>query len=197
MSARLISASERGNAMRAARAAGWRRRDLWWEVLQERANADWAAGRRRRAAWAFRLAHWLALAGLPARDARRATGLANLGLLARARGDERTAAARYRRALRLWSAVPAALPELEIRPRARSSLFHLRMELRHGETYRANLRARLGRFVAEAAASLEALARGEAPPVRLHERWRGEKPAVYDDTRKLLAACLLIASEPG
>jgi hypothetical protein len=28
---------------------------------------------------------------------------------------------------------------------------------------------------------------------RLYERWRGEKPAVFDDTRTLLAAALLVA----
>jgi hypothetical protein len=183
--------------MRAARAAGWRPSDLWWERLQERANSDWAAGRRRRAAWSFRLAHGLAMARFPAGDPRRATSLANIGFLARRRGDDAAAVRRYRQAVRLWSAVPGTLPTLEIRPRARSSLFHLRMELRHGDTYRANLRARLAGFVAEAGAALEALARGDPPPARLHARWLGEKPAVFDDTRKLLAACLLIASEPG
>ena len=33
---------------------------------------------------------------------------------------------------------------------------------------------------------------GQAPRHRLYERWRGEKPSVFDDTRKFLAAALLI-----
>lgn len=193
MSALPISASDAaGVELRAARAAGWRRRDLWWERLQEAGNRDLQAGERRRAARRFLAAWWLA-ATLPRDDPRRATSLANAGLAARLRGAERTAERRYRDAIRLWSRVPAALDDLEIRPRARSSLFHLRMELRHGETYRANMRARLGRFIAETGEALDAIARGEVPPHRLAARWRGEKPAVFDDTRKIVAACLLVA----
>jgi hypothetical protein len=196
MSALPIWASDAGPAARrAARAAGWRRRDLWWERLQERANRELEAGDTHRAARRFLIAWWLARALLPEADPRRATSLANAGLAARLRGAERTAARRYGDARALWSHVAATLEGIEIRPRARSSLFHLRMELRHGETYRANMRARLGRFVAEAGDALEAIARGEPPSVRLHARWRGEKPAVFDDTRKLLAACLLIATD--
>lgn len=204
MSGPPISASDRGITrwrrsrgdaeMRAARAAGWRRADLWWERLQERANRDWEAGDRPGALRRFRQAHWLALAALPAGDPRRGTSLANAGFAARARGDDRTAARHYAAAARLWAAVPETIAALEMRPRARSSLFHLRLELRHGDAYRANQRARLARFVAEAAAAIAALSSGQPSPVPLHPRWKGAKPPVFDDTRKLLAACLLIRS---
>ena len=78
--------------------------------------------------------------------------------------------------------------------RARSSLFHMRMEAKHWDTYRANMRTRFARFAAEAGDCLEALAEDRPPPHRLRGRWRAEKPGVFDDTRKLLAAALLIAA---
>jgi hypothetical protein len=197
MSAPPISASERARAdaeMRAARAAGWRRADLWWERLQERANRDWEAGARARALRGFRRAHWLARALLPAGDPRRATSLANAGFAARAGGARRTAARRYAAAIRLWAGVPPTIGGIELKPRARSSLFHLRLEVAHGATYRASQRARLARFVAEAGTALDAVAAGAPSPVPLFARWKGAKPPVFDDARKLLAACLLIRS---
>lgn len=195
MSGPPISASDRARAeMRAARAAGWRRADLWWERLQERANRNWESGSRARALRGFRNAYWLALALLPAGDPRRATSLANAAFAARAHGAERTAARRYAAAARLWAEVPATIDGLALRPRARSSLFHLRLELRHGDAYRASQRARLARFVAEADQAIAALAAGRSSPTPLFGRWKGFKPPVFDDSRKLLAACLLIRS---
>ena len=37
-------------------------------------------------------------------------------------------------------------------------------------------------------------ANGASAPFRLHDRWRGEKPAVFDDMRKFLGAALLLAA---
>ena len=197
MSAPLTWGSERGDAeMRAARAAGWRRRDLIWERWQERANRDLAAGRRVAAFRGFRRALWLARLSFDRGDPRWATSLANAAFAARDRGAVRRAARLYARAIARWERAPAALSAMQIKPRARSSLFHLRMEARHWDTYRANLERRLRGFHGESASALEALARGGPAPCRLHERWRGEKPSVFDDTRKFLAACLLIVSEP-
>ncbi len=179
MSAPRIWGFERDPQMRAARDAGWRRRDLIWERLQERANRALAEGRRPAALRDFRRAAWLARAGFAAR----------------ARGDVRRAVALYAHARALWAEVPAGIATLEVKPRARSSLFHLRMEARHRDTYRANITRRLAAFVAETDASLESLARGAPAPHRHHARWRGEKPAVFDDARKLLGACLLLATD--
>lgn len=183
--------------MRAALAAGWRRSDLWWERLQERANHNWRQGRRVAASRGFRKARWLAELAFPRDDPRRATSLANAAFAARARGAHRTAARLYDRALALWAGVPAQAEGLAISPRARSSLHHLRLEGRHAETYRANARARIGRLAAETAACLEALAGGVSPPHRLHARWRGEKPAAFGESRKVIAACLLLATDDG
>lgn len=196
-SARHIWASERADPeLRAALAQGWRRADLAWERLQEQANSDLEAGRTRAAARGFRRAWLLSLLAFRRRDPRRATSLANAALAARLSGAERRAFRRYAEARRLWAQVPGGLEEIEIRPRARSSLFHLRMEARHWDTFCANMRTRLAAMVAETDACLAAIAAGEPPPHRLHARWAGEKPAVFDDTRKVLAACLLVAAPP-
>jgi hypothetical protein len=183
--------------MRAALAAGWRRRDLWWERLEETANKALIEGQERSAVRHFRLAFWLARLGFPKDDPRRATALANLAFMARLTGSEKAAERHYTTARSLWSKVPSALDTLQIQPRAKSSLFHLRMEVKHWETYRNNMKIRLGKFIQETDEALAALSRHEQPPHRLFSRWRGEKPAVFDDTRKLLAACLLVASDPN
>lgn len=189
-----ISASDKAACARSPFGPGWRRRDLWWERLQERANRDWEEGARSRALNRFLVARWLALALLPHDDPRQATSLANAAFAARVRGAEKTAARRYARALRRWEGVSGTINSLDFAPSARSSLFHLRMELRHRGAYEANRRLRLARFVAEAGEALAALADGRPCPGSLFPRWKGMKPPVTDDSRKLLAACLLIRS---
>lgn len=185
--------------MRAAQAAGWRRRDLWWERIAEGANAALAEGAVREAVRRFHNAHRLSRLWFPAQDPRRATSLANAVLADRLSGQGERAAQGYAEALTLWRALPNPPSLSNLAPRGRSSLFHLRMELRHAETYRRNMETRIGRFMAEAEEALSALARNETPPQGLYPRWRGHRPAVFDDTRIWLAACLLIATEepPG
>lgn len=173
----------------AALQAGWRRRDLLWEDLMEQGCAAWADGRTGDARRCFTRARWLTRL-FPRGDLRRAGSDAALAM------TEPTAARMSRRMgrakARFERDAEAAIAAMRIAPRARSSLFHLRMEARHRDTYHANMRLRLGRIAAETAESLEAMARGRAPAHRLHSRWKGERPTVHDDTRKVLAACLLI-----
>ncbi len=193
-----ISASERrAIERRLARDAGWSAADLRWERLSEAAIGHWQAGRRRRAGWLFHLACWQARLGLPRHDRRIATGLINLGIVAgpgTALAKRRFAAAR-----RAWEAATGDVARMQVRPRSRSSLFHLRMEARHRDTYLANARRRLDAMVRETGDSLAALERGAAPAHRHFARWRGERPATFDDLRKLLSACLLIVdvADPG
>jgi hypothetical protein len=181
--------------MRAALKAGWRRPDLWWERLQEAGNRALAEGRQEEAIRSFCRAHWISRFLFARDDPRRATGFANAAFAARLEGAERKAAHGYATACRLWADVPGTLDDMRIQPRARSSLFHLRMEVKHWDTYRANMKTRLGNFVRETDEALAALARREHSPHRLYARWRGEKPSVFDDARKLLSACLLLASD--
>ena len=176
-----------------ARAAGWRRADLQWEHCQEGAAAAWNDNRPAEAVALWRRAARIAVWRMMPGDPRRATSLANLAFADRLIGRDARAARRYARARALWARVPARIGAIEPARRARSSLFHLRMEARHWGTYRDNMRNRLGRFVAESAEALASLAAGRPSPHRLASRWKAEKPPVFDDTRKLLAAALLIA----
>ncbi len=180
--------------MRAALAAGWRRTDLVWERLQIRGNAAWVNGDCSGARWNFLIAWLLAHIFFKRGDPRIATSVANVGLMAREAGQFARAARHYARAQSLWADVPHVLGGLRIRPRVRSSLFHLRMEVRHRGTYEKNMRARIANFVAEAGEAIDAAAQGNPSPHRLYSRWRGECPAVFDDTRKLLGAVLLICA---
>ncbi len=195
MSARPISVFDRNDPeIRAALAAGWARRDLWWERLQEQANEALQEGQEKLAVRLFMRAHWISYFGFARGDPRQATGLANAAFAARLSGSQGRAERNYKAAVKIWSRAPAGLQTLTIQPRAKSSLFHLRMELKHWDTYRDNTKTRLARFIEETGECLEALSADAPPPHRLFSRWRGEKPAVFDDTRKILAACLLVVS---
>lgn len=170
---------------RVALQAGWGRRDLLWESLMEQGCADFAAGDTRAARRAFRRARLLSLL-LPAADLRRAASDAALGVVLEAPGRLARASAAFERR------GAQAIAAMQIAPRARSSLFHLRMEARHRDTYHANMRKRLTAIAGETAGSLAKMAAGKAPAHRLYSRWLGERPSVHDDTRKILSACLLI-----
>ena len=100
----------------------------------------------------------------------------------------------YRIAAADWAGVPGILGDIEIKPRARSSLFHLRLEAKHSAAFRENRIARLKAMVEECGECLECLLAEVPVPHRLYDRWLGEKPPIYDDARKLLSACLLVAS---
>ncbi len=171
----------------------WSRVDRLWERWQEAAQTALAEGRAQDAARAWRRAWALGALAMAKDDPRRATALANLAFAARLRGDEARAARLYAMARARWAGVGDWIAKARFAPRARSSLFHMRMEMRHADQFRANFEGRLRRFAAETGEALAALERGETPSVRLAERWRGEKPAIPDDARRVLAAALLIA----
>ena len=193
MSEQPISAFEADGDLALARKAGWRRADIDWERLQEQGNALLLSGDLSGATRCFRRAGWIAFWRFEKDDPRRATTLANLALADRIDGHAGRARRRYTKARHLWGERDAWIDDMTVSRRARSSLFHLRMEARHWETYRDNTCARMRAFGTETAESLAALERSEAPPHRHFERWRGEKPSVFDDTRKFLAAALLVA----
>lgn len=175
--------------IRMACAGGWSPADLMWEWLTESALRDWAAGEQVRASWGFRRAHLVARLCFSKNDLRRATGHANLYVV--------TGKGRHRRmALVIWRGAAARIAAMRIAPRARSSLFHLRMEARHRDTYHGNLRLRVGRIAAETEETFHRLPEPGGAGHRHFSRWRGEKPNVYDDTRKILGACLLLIDRP-
>ncbi|WP_294615024.1 tetratricopeptide repeat-containing protein [uncultured Roseovarius sp.] len=180
-------------AAQVARAAGWSRADILWEGLMEQVNEAWARGDRSRAATLLRRAHLVARFVFHRNDLRRATVDANLGILAKAAGRHGRAKAHFAKAAKQWDAnATASIGAMQIAPRARSSLFHLRMEALHRNTYHDNFRLRIGRIADEVRGAIAALEEGTKPECRLYARWIGERPTVYDDTRKTMAACLLI-----
>lgn len=149
-------------------------------------------GDAARAVRLWRRARWIALWGFQASDPRWTTTLANLALADRLAGREARARRRYAEARRIWNEVGSVITTMRITPRARSSLFHLRMESKHWDTYQQTMRERMTGFAHETAVALAALERGDPVTCRLYERWRAEKPAVFDDSRKVLAAALLV-----
>lgn len=178
--------------MKAARAAGWSRADLVWERLLEAGNLCWVEGAKDRATFRFRQADLLARVCFKRTDLRRATSLANLSLVAMQAHQPRRADRHQCAALEIWQAAAAQIQAMEIAPRSRSSLFHLRMEVKHRTTFHDNLRRRFSNFAAETEATLRMLTSPAPSQHRHFARWRGERPNVYDDTRKVMAACLLI-----
>jgi len=181
---------------RAARAAGWARSDVLWERLMEDGNTSYLAGEIARARSLFRRADLLSRFAFRKTDLRRATAAANLALLAMRDGRHERARRHQRRAIKIWKHAPEEIAALYIGPRARSSLYHLRMEVRHRETFHNNLRARFSRFAGETEEALHCLTDPLPLPHRFHARWLGERPGFHDDTRKFLAACLLIIDHP-
>lgn len=178
--------------MRAALSAGWRRSDLAWERLMERGNEALRAGSSGRAWRMFVAAGMLARLRFGRDDPRRATALGARAVLLERAGAGQGATALRDWAIADWARVGDFVDGMGIRPRARSSLFHLRMEARHRDTFQANLRTRFGRIAAETAETLAAIGTPDRPGHRHYARWLGERPGVFDDTRKLLAACLLL-----
>ncbi|VDC33448.1 hypothetical protein [Pseudogemmobacter humi] len=126
-----------------------------WLGLQRRGAGALQRGARRRAALWFRLAWALALT-FRRDDPRRAAGLA---LLARADRQEARAARRLARALALWPGVMARLEAGPAPQTARSSAFHLRMEVRH----RAACEAMARREVMDLGRRMEQAMRSGAP----------------------------------
>ena len=197
MSARHILGYDRADAeWQQARASGWHRADLRWERLSEAGIIAWKSGSKRRATFLFHAAYWQARQAFGRHDRRIASSLINLGIAAGT--TSRRGVHLIARARRIWLAAQGDVDEMVVRPRSRSSLFHLRMEARHRETFLANCRLRISLIIAETGETLDALETGACTlPHRHYSRWRGERPPVFDDMRRMLGACLLIAEPVG
>lgn len=181
--------------------AGWSEADLGWERAAEAAAEAAARGdlalAKDNAGQMVRIAR----ASFEPIDPRLGTALANFGLCLGASGDKSGGANLFREALDAWRASGPWIARMDAPRMARSSLFHMRMELLHRETYRARWQIRWREMAEEAKERLATLksSPGDLGPVSAEAlaRWRRERPALLNDTRKLMAATyLLLAPSP-
>jgi hypothetical protein len=175
--------------------AGWARHDLAWE---ENAAAHCVA--LASASEAEAMAHsgaclLLARESLGSDDPRFATSLANHAAGLARRGDA-VASGLWREARDAWPRSKSWISAMSAPRVARSSLFHMRMEQRHRDTYEERWRLKWRDMAEEAGARLLAAdPAGLADPAAAATalaRWRRECPAMLNDTRKLMAATLLL-----
>ena len=176
--------------------AGWSEADLAWEATAERTAEAVAREDHTKAKGSAGEALQLARANFASNDPRLGTSLANYGMCLSLSGRSEDNMCLIREGLDVWRRSPGWIAHMEAPRMARSSLFHMRMEARHRSTYRARWQERWREIAAEATARSEALI--VSPDVRAataadaFARWRRERPAMLKDTRKLVAAAVLL-----
>jgi hypothetical protein len=176
--------------------AGWSEADLAWEATAERTAEAVAREDHTKAKGSAGEALQLARANFASNDPRLGTSLANYGMCLSLSGRSEDSMFLFREGLDVWRQSPGWIAHMEAPRMARSSLFHMRMEARHRSTYRARWQERWREIAAEATARSEALIVSPGVPVAAaadaFARWRRERPAMLNDTRKLMAAAFLL-----
>jgi hypothetical protein len=176
--------------------AGWSEADLAWEAAAERAADAVAQDNSVLAKDEAARALQLARGDFEPIDPRLGTSLANYGLCLSLSGHSGAVAPLFREALDVWRRADPWIARMDAPRVARSSLFHMRMEALHRDTYRARWQERWQEMAGEAKARIGALnARQGAAGATAAEslaRWRRERPAMLNDTRKLMAASFLL-----
>ena len=176
-------------------AAGWKRSDLDWEEEASRhceavADGDAAEAKANAGRCLF-----MARESFGEDDPRLATSLANYARCLAAEGDP-TARALWQEARRRWLQSGSWIASMAAPRVARSSLFHMRMEQRHRATYEERWRIKWHELAEDARSRLKAceMARpiDRVAAAGALGRWRRERPAMLNDTRKLMAAVLLL-----
>ena len=180
--------------------AGWSEADLSWEHAAEQTADAVALKDTARAKDEAGRALQLARAEFETIDPRLGTSLANFGVCLHLSGDNGIAPL-FAEASEVWRRADPWIARMDAPRVARSSLFHMRMEVRHRDTYRARWQERWKEIAAEARARLAAL---DTPRDALDTtaaeslaRWRRERPAMLNDTRKLMAAAFLLLAPPA
>lgn len=174
--------------------AGWSEQELTWEQVQEAAAEALAAGDWGTAADYWRVGLELARGSFAEEDPRLATSLVNRAVAERRAGHD--AAGLFAEALAVWERAEPWLAALAPERRARSSLYHLRLQRKYPGGYDRHARTRYAALAEEGRAAARALAAADQPPRGALARWRKERPAGLSDARKLLAAVLLSADPP-
>ncbi|MEX0923020.1 MAG: hypothetical protein WD489_07165 [Rhodovibrionaceae bacterium] len=163
-------------------AAGWTQDDLRWENLQYNGAPDDRVEALR-----------LARGHFTAQDPRLACSLVNHA--AALPKDDPARAALLREAQAVWRGCGPWLEALKPEWRARSSTYHLRMEAKYPGGYDRFSEEKYAKLAAEGLQAADAHAAGKAWPDQ-RERWNRERPAGFNDLRKLLAAVLLTGPNP-
>lgn len=176
-------------------AAGWTPADLEWEAKAAGHCEMLARGKDAEARAQAGACLFLARQAFTEDDPRLATSLANYARLLAGEGDM-AADALWQEARRRWLRTGSWIAAMGAPRVARSSLFHMRMEQRHRATYEERWRIKWHDLAHSARARLEGdmpawPADREAAGHAL-EGWRRERPAMLNDTRKLMAAVLLL-----
>ena len=177
--------------------AGWSEADLEWEGTSAEVIAALGSGDPESAKALSGKALRLAREAFGADDPRLGTSLANHASCLRATGDAAAAGKLLAEARQVWQGCGPWIARMTAPRVARSSLFHMRMEQRHRDTYEARWREKWQVLAEEAQKQLKRLENNDnmgCAEDRLG-RWARERPAMLNDSRKLLAAVILIA--PG
>ena len=172
--------------------AGWSEADLEWEGLAEMCAERFAAEDPQAAGDAAGRALVLARDAFKPDDPRLAASLVNHACSLSA-GNRPNADKLMDEARAVWRRAGPWIAAMTAPRSARSSLFHLRMEMRHRETFEENWRVKWCAMAEDAVARLDGapfLLNAAEAGHRL-ETWRRERPAMLNDTRKLMAAVRL------
>jgi len=174
--------------------AGWRETDLVWERVcarrLEHLSKDDTQAASEDSAEALRLARDT----FATDDPRLGTSLANHAHTLRAAGKVAAADDLLKEAQAVWSRSPAWIAAMTAPRVARSSMFHMRMEQRHRDTYEERWQGKWQELADEARKKLASMERddGKDEAAAALARWHRERPAMLNDTRKLMAAVILL-----
>lgn len=175
--------------------AGWREADLAWEQVAARLLENLSNGDAQAAAEDSAEALRLARGNFANDDPRLGTSLANHARSLRAADRDAAAEDLLKEAQAVWSRSPSWIATMTAPRVARSSMFHMRMEQRHRDTYEERWQGKWQELAAQARQKLAATPgeSGKEDAAAALARWRRECPAMLNDTRKLMAAAILLA----
>jgi len=176
--------------------AGWSEADVAWESTSERMAEAVVERANLQAKEEAGRALQIARAEFEPIDPRLGTSLANYGACLSLAGDNQGVATLFFKGLEAWRRSDPWIARMDAPRVARSSLYHMRMEARHRETYRARWQQRWRELADDAIKRLESLDDLEAtvgpPSDDILAHWLRERPAMLNDTRKLMAAAYLL-----